>query len=71
MEEERPIKNLKINYKGNTYDNITYFSISNWDGKERVSFTNKENRNTTTNINCSFSDIEIINNANGEMVYDE
>ena len=39
--KERPIENLKIKYDGNVYDKIVYFSISNWDGNERVSFTNK------------------------------
>ena len=40
--KEKPIKGLKIKYDGKTYENITYFSISNWDGNERVSFTEKK-----------------------------
>ena len=62
MEEnkERPIQNLKIKYDGTTYENITYFSISNWDGKERVSFTDKKDDNTSTNVTCKYSDIKII-----------
>lgn len=62
MEEnrERPIQNLKIKYDGTTYENITYFSISNWDGKERVSFTDKKDDNTSTNVSCKYSDIKII-----------
>ena len=58
--KERPIENLKIKYDGNTYDKIVYFSISNWDGNERVSFTNKTDNNSSTNVNCKFSEIEII-----------
>lgn len=40
--KEKPIKGLKIKYDGKTYENITYFSISNWDSNERVSFTEKK-----------------------------
>ena len=58
--KETPIENLKIKYDGNVYDKIVYFSISNWDGNERVSFTNKTNNNSSTNVNCKFSEIEII-----------
>ena len=57
---ERPIQNLKIKYDGTTYANITYFSISTWDGTERVSFTDKKDNNTSTNVNCKYSDIKII-----------
>lgn len=58
--KERPINNLEIKYDGNTYDKIVYFSISNWDGNERVSFTNKTDNNSSTTVNCKFSEIEII-----------
>ena len=58
--KETPIENLKIKYDGNTYDKIVYFSISNWDGNERVSFTNRTDNNSSTNENCKFSEIEII-----------
>lgn len=57
--KERPIENLKIKYDNNIYDKIVYFSISNWDGNERVSFTNKTNNNSSTTVNCKFSEIEI------------
>ena len=60
VNKERPIQNLKIKYDGNTYENITYFSISTWDGEERVSFTDKKNENTSTNVTCKYSDIKII-----------
>ena len=58
--KERPINNLEVKYDGTTYDKIVYFSITNWDGNERVSFTNKKDNNTSTTINCKFSEIEII-----------
>lgn len=58
--KERPIENLKIKYDGTTYDKIIYFSISNWDGNENVSFTNKTDSNSSTTVNCKFSEIEII-----------
>lgn len=58
--KEIPIENLKIKYDGNTYDKIVYFSISNWDGNENVSFTNKTDSNSSTTVNCKFSEIEII-----------
>ena len=58
--KERPIENLKIKYDENVYDKIVYFSISNWDGNERVSFTNKTDNNSSTSVNCKFSEIEII-----------
>jgi hypothetical protein len=64
--KEKPIQGLKVKYGEQTYESITYFSISNWDGKERVSFTNKENENKITNITCSFSDIEIIGKLKNE-----
>lgn len=57
--KERPINNLEIKYDGTTYDKIVYFSISNWDGNERVSFTNKKDNNTSTTVNCKFNEIEI------------
>lgn len=57
--KERPINNLEIKYDGTTYDKIVYFSITNWDGNERVSFTNKKDNNTSTTVNCKFSEIEI------------
>lgn len=58
--KERPINNLAVKYDGTTYDKIVYFSITNWDGNERVSFTNKKDNNTSTTVNCKFSEIEII-----------
>lgn len=58
--KEKPIKGLKIKYDGVTFENIIYFSISTWNGKENVSFTNKKDNNTTVSVNCEFSDIEII-----------
>lgn len=58
--KERPIENLKIEYDGNTYEKIVYLSISNWDGNEQVSFTNKTDSNSSTTVNCKFSEIEII-----------
>ncbi len=58
--KEKPIKGLKIKYNNEIYDKIMYFSISNWDGKDNVSFTNKKNNNTSVTVNCLFSDIEII-----------
>ena len=57
--KERPINNLTIKYYGTIYDKIVYFSISNWDGNETVSFTNKKDNNTSTTVNCKFSEIEI------------
>jgi hypothetical protein len=64
--KEKPIQGLKIKYDNETYDSITYFSISNWDGKESVSFTNKKNENTVVNVHCKFSDIEIIGKMKSE-----
>ena len=64
--KEKPIQNLKIKYDGTVYENITYFSVSNWDGKERVSFTNKKNESTSTNVSCKFSDIEILGKLQSE-----
>lgn len=58
--KERPINNLTIKYDGNTYEKIIYLSISNWDGNEIVSFTNKTDSNSSTTVNCKFSEIEII-----------
>ncbi len=57
--KERPINNLEVKYDGTTYDKIVYFSITNWDGNERVSFTNKKDNNTSTTVNCKFNEIEI------------
>lgn len=57
--KERPINNLEVKCDGTTYDKIVYFSITNWDGNERVSFTNKKDNNTSTTVNCKFSEIEI------------
>lgn len=57
--KERPINNLEVKYDGTTYDKIVYFSITNWNGNERVSFTNKKDNNTSTTVNCKFSEIEI------------
>lgn len=64
--KEKPIQGLKIKYDGEIYENITYFSISNWDGKESVSFTNEKNKNTIINVHCKFSDIEIIGKMKSE-----
>lgn len=61
--KEKPIKGLKIKYDGKTYENITYFSISTWEGRERVNFTDKKSDNVVTNINCSFSDIKMIQSS--------
>lgn len=58
--KERPINNLEVKYDGTMYDKIVYFSITNWDGNEHVSFTNKKDNNTSTTVNCKFSEIEII-----------
>lgn len=58
--KEKPIKGLEIKYKGNTYNKIIYFSINNYDGENKVSFTNKDSKDTMTNVNCLFEDIEII-----------
>lgn len=58
--KEKPIKGLKIKYNDEIYDKIMYFSISNWNGKDNVSFTNQKNSNTSVNVNCLFSNIEII-----------
>ena len=57
--KERPINNLEVKYDGTTYDKIVYFSITNWDDNERVSFTNKTDNNTSTTVNCKFSEREI------------
>jgi hypothetical protein len=61
--KEKPIKGLKIKYDGKTYENITYFSISTWGGKERINFTDKKSDNVVTNINCNYSDIKIIQSS--------
>ena len=58
--KEKPIEGLKIKYKDKTYENIMYLSISNWNGKNEVSFTSAETKNTTINVHCEFKDIEII-----------
>lgn len=61
--KEKPIKDLKVKYDGKTYENITYFSISNWDGSERVSFTERKDNTVSTTVNCKFSDIKIIQSS--------
>lgn len=61
--KEKTIKGLKIKYDGKTYENITYFSISNWDGSERVSFTERKDNTVSTTVNCKFSDIKIIQSS--------
>ncbi len=61
--KEKPIKNSKIRYDDKTYENITYFSITNWDGNERVSFTEKKDNTVTTTVNCKFSDIKVIQSS--------
>ena len=61
--KEKPIKGLKIKYDDKTYENITYFSISNWDGSERVSFTERKDNTVSTTVNCIFSDIKIIQSS--------
>ena len=61
--KEVPIKGLKVKYDGKSYDNITYFSISNWDGSERVSFTERKDNTVSTTVNCKFSDIKIIQSS--------
>lgn len=58
--KEKPIEGLKIKYKGVVYDKIMYLSISNWNGKNEVSFTNSNDKNVATNVRCSLKDIEII-----------
>lgn len=61
--KEIPIKGLKVKYDGKTYGNITYFNISNWDGSERVSFTERKDNTVSTTVNCKFSDIKIIQSS--------
>lgn len=61
--KEKPIKGLKIKYDGKTYESITYFSISNWDGNERVSFTEKKDNTVSTTVNCKYSDIKIVQSS--------
>lgn len=61
--KEKPIKGLKVKYDDKTYENITYFSISNWDGSERVSFTERKDNTVSTTVNCKFSDIKIIQSS--------
>lgn len=58
--KEKPIKGLKIKYNNEIYEKIIYFSVSNWDKIDNVSFTNKDSNNKTVNIHCEFKDIEII-----------
>lgn len=57
--KEKPIKGLKVKYDGKTYENITYFNISNWDG----SFTERKDNTVSTTVNCKFSDIKIIQSS--------
>ena len=56
--KEKPIKGLKVKYDGKTY-----VSISNWDGSERVSFTERKDNTVSTTVNCKFSDIKIIQSS--------
>lgn len=58
--KEKPIKGLKIKYDNTIYDKIIYFSVSNWDKKDTVSFTNLDSKNVSVSIHCDFKDIEII-----------
>lgn len=58
--KEKPIKGLKIKYDNNIYDKIVYLSISNWDKKDNVSFTNIDSKNISVSVHCEFKDIELI-----------
>ena len=66
MYKAKIIQGLKVKYNNVTYEKITEFSISNWDGNERVYFTNKDDENKVTSVTCKFSDIEIIGKLNNE-----
>lgn len=58
--KEKPIKGLKIKYDNVVYDKIVHFSVSNWDKKDTVNFTNIDNKNVSVSIHCEFKDIELI-----------
>lgn len=62
MEDNKPIKNLKITYDGKIYDQVTWLSIHNKDkyNNYEVSFTNVESETQTININCMLKDVEIL-----------
>jgi hypothetical protein len=52
----KPIKGLKIQYGGATYDNVIYMSASN----DEVRFEHMPNESTTVNITCKLKDAKII-----------
>jgi hypothetical protein len=56
MYKPKPIKGLKIEHGGQTYDNITYMSASN----EGISFEHMPNESTTVNIHCKANEAKII-----------
>lgn len=51
----KPIKGLKVEYGGQTYDKVTYLSCSN-DG---ISFEHMPNDSTTVNVRCKVSEAKI------------
>jgi hypothetical protein len=58
--KQKSIKNFKIKFDGKIYDKIIDFNINTYNKEERVYFTNLDDDSVTTNINCKFTDIEII-----------
>lgn len=51
----KPIKGLKIEYNGTTYDKVTYMSCSN-DG---LNFEHMPNESTQIHINCKMGEANI------------
>lgn len=51
----KPIKGLKVEYDGETYDKITYLSCSN----EGISFEHMPSDSTTVYIRCKISEAKI------------
>lgn len=52
----KPIKGLKVELKGKTYENITYMSCSN----EGMFFECMQDDNVRLNINCEPNEVKII-----------
>lgn len=56
MYKPKPIKGLKVQYNGETYDKITYLSCSN----EGISFEHMPNDNTSVYIRCKVNEAKIM-----------
>lgn len=55
MYKPKPIKGLKVEYNGETYDKITYLSASS----EGFSFEHMPNDSTSVNVRCKINEAKL------------